>query len=138
MNLSDSRRGTARPTGRNSKLSDGHGLYLHVWLTGSRHRRLDDRLDGKPWRSGFIPRSASLKRAGLDKARKLLREGINPAQQRKIERIHRAHASTPPHERSSSSSETIKRALRCSSSGPALTSEGDDGDLRPRSETIAA
>jgi integrase len=95
MKLSDAKCRTARPTDRITKLADGHGLYLHVMPSGARYWRLDYRFDGKrkTLALGVYPEiSLAEARAGRDKARKLLREGTNPAQQRKIERIHRAHA----------------------------------------------
>lgn len=93
------------------KLTDGKGLYLEVKPNGVKAWRYRFELEKKesvfaignyfPPKPGETEESASLRRAGgsftlseargeLEKARALVKQGINPAHRRKLERIKRA------------------------------------------------
>lgn len=76
------------------KLTDGAGLYLEVTPSGGKHWRYRYRLDGKEsiYSIGEYP-SVTLDqaRAKHRDARKLVKEGSNPTQQKKAERLQRKH-----------------------------------------------
>jgi integrase len=86
MPLSDTSARMAKPRAKTYKLTDGHGLYLEVAPNGSRYWRLKYRFDGKEKRLalGVYP-VVSLARARDDAlaARRLLYDGIDPAEQKK-------------------------------------------------------
>jgi len=75
-----------------TKFADGHGLYLLVQPTGSRYWRYDYRFGGKrkTLALGVFP-EVSLKeaRSKHQEARGLLRNGVDPGESRKLERITR-------------------------------------------------
>lgn len=80
----------AKPRGARYKLSDDHGLYLLVMKGGTKHWRFDYRFDAvrRTLTVGPYPLfSLSDAREERDKARKLLREGIDPAQRRKLDKL---------------------------------------------------
>ncbi len=80
----------AKPRSARYKLSDDHGLYLLVMKGGSKHWRFDYRF-GDARRTltiGPYPLfSLSEARDERDKARKLLRDGIDPARQQKLDKL---------------------------------------------------
>ncbi len=79
-----------KPGDPRSRLSDGDGLFLLLSAKGGSHAwRLDYRYQGKrnTLSLGTYPdTSLALARRKADAARKLLAEGFDPSQQRKIER----------------------------------------------------
>lgn len=92
MKLSDAKCRTARAKDRPYKLSDGGGLYLLVAKNGSRLWRLDYRSAGKRQTMAFgaYPDLSLVQaREAREKARKLIRDGLNPMQERRVERITR-------------------------------------------------
>jgi integrase len=82
--------------GKTVRLFDARGLYLEISDTGRKWWRLKYRYAGKEKRLslGVYPET-SLKeaRARCDEARKLLSDGIDPSQQRKVDRLVRAERS---------------------------------------------
>lgn len=91
MALSDTAVRNARPRQKAAKLFDGGGLYLKVDPTGSKYWRLKYRFDGKEktLALGVYPEvTLAEARAERDKWRKVLKEGHDPGQRRKIERVH--------------------------------------------------
>ncbi|WP_175900731.1 tyrosine-type recombinase/integrase [Burkholderia vietnamiensis] len=97
--VSDAALRALKPADKPYKYSVGEGLYLEVSPQGSKLWRWKYRLGGKENRYaiGSYPQT-SLKEAReqADAARKLVKQGRHPAQQRKIERIKtiHGHAST--------------------------------------------
>ncbi len=90
MKLSDVKCRNARPCDSAYKLADGHGLYLLVAKNGSRLWRLDYRFDGKrqTMAIGVYPEvSLADARDAREEARKQLRSGLNPMQERKVARV---------------------------------------------------
>lgn len=82
----------AKPRAKPYKLTDGAGLYLEVMPTGSRYWRWRYRYDGKDTRLAFgvFPEVALAEaRERRDNARRSLRDGIDPATKRKVERRKR-------------------------------------------------
>lgn len=68
------------------KLSDAHGLYLHIMPNGSKHWRMKYRFAGKEKLLSFGPYpliSLSEARQKRDEAKKSLLEGIDPSQAKK-------------------------------------------------------
>lgn len=89
MKLSDAKCRNARPKERPYKLADGHGLYLLVGANGSRLWRLDYRFDGKrlTMAIGAYPDTTLADaREARDAARKHLRDGRDPMEERKVSR----------------------------------------------------
>lgn len=86
MALTDPKIRQAKPKEKAYKLSDEKGLYLEVRPNGAKYWRHKYRFAGKEklLSHGVFP-EVSLKEAriALEKARKLLREGIDPSQERK-------------------------------------------------------
>jgi hypothetical protein len=82
--------------GKTIRLFDARGLYIEISETGGRWWRLKFRFAGKEKRLslGVYPET-SLKeaRSRCDEARKLLSDGIDPSQQRKVDRLVRAERS---------------------------------------------
>ena len=117
----------AKPGDKARKLTDGGGLYLQVHPNGARYWRLDYRYAGKrkTLALGVYP-EVSLKQA-RDKhqeARNKLSQGIDPSEQRKVERLTRNLAAadsfeaitrewfeTQMHDRSESHQKRTWRAL---------------------------
>ena len=84
--LTDSAVKKAKPTAKNFKLSDGGGLYLLVHLNGSKYWRFDFRFDGKQKSSslGVWPQvSQAAARSKRDQAKRKIKEGVNPIQEKK-------------------------------------------------------
>ena len=80
----------AKPRGGRYKLSDDHGLYLLVMKGGGKHWRFDYRFSGvrRTLTIGPYPLfSLSEAREERDKARKLLRDSIDPAQRQKLDKL---------------------------------------------------
>ncbi|MEP7210090.1 MAG: integrase arm-type DNA-binding domain-containing protein [Alphaproteobacteria bacterium] len=87
MKLSDAKCRTARPGDAPYKLADGYGLYLFVATNGSRLWRLDYRFNRKRFTLSFGPYpdiGLAEARAARDVARKQLRDGLNPVQERRL------------------------------------------------------
>jgi integrase len=79
------------------KLSDGHGLQLHIFPNESKLWRLAYRFDGKQklLALGAFP-EVGLKEAreALDRAKKLLVDGVDPNQQKRLDKALKAHERT--------------------------------------------
>jgi integrase len=115
MALTDTRIRSEKPAPKPLKLTDSGGLYLEVRPTGSKLWRYRYRLHGKEnvYALGEYPNrlprveseeEAAQRRAGgllllaearqeRDRCRGLVKQGINPAHQRKLEKLKAAHAS---------------------------------------------
>lgn len=81
---------TAKPKDKDYKLSDERGLYLLIKPNGSRYWRMKYRFAGKEKKLsiGVYPDiSLADARAKRDDARKLLAEGNDPAEQKKLEKL---------------------------------------------------
>ncbi|WP_140182047.1 tyrosine-type recombinase/integrase [Providencia stuartii] len=81
---------TAKPKDKEYKLSDERGLYLLVKPNGSRYWRMKYRFAGKEKKLsiGVYPGiSLADARVKRDEARKLLAEGNDPAEQKKLEKL---------------------------------------------------
>lgn len=92
MSLTDTACKNAKPSEKSRKLSDGQGLYLEIAPTGAKYWRLKYRFHGKEKRLAFgVYPGVSLKdaRDKKEKARKLLAEGVDPAQTKKEEKLKR-------------------------------------------------
>ncbi len=94
MPLTDTRIRSLKPSEKPYRLTDGGGLGLEVRTTGSRLWRYRYRLAGKEnvFAIGAYP-GISLKeaRSARDDAKKLVKEGIHPAQRRKADRLRAVH-----------------------------------------------
>ena len=105
MPLSDIAIRKAKPSEKPIKLADGGGLYLLLKPNGAKWWRLDYRFSGKrkALSMGVYPevglRAARDKR---DEARRLLADGIDPGENRKIQKAAR-------YERSENSFEVVAR-----------------------------
>ncbi|MGC2457664.1 MAG: integrase arm-type DNA-binding domain-containing protein [Gallionellaceae bacterium] len=88
--LTDTQIRTTKPEAKPVKLSDGGGLYLEVSPSGGKHWRYRFRLGDKEslFSIGEYPlvKAAEARRL-RDDARLLVKQGINPAQQRKLNKI---------------------------------------------------
>ena len=85
----------ALPAAKIYKLADGGGLYLEVHPNGARYWRLKYRIHGKEKRLalGVYPEvSLADAREGREKARRLLRDGVDPGVVRKVEKLRAKHA----------------------------------------------
>ncbi|MEQ4658623.1 Arm DNA-binding domain-containing protein, partial [Providencia manganoxydans] len=81
---------TAKPKDKEYKLSDERGLYLLVKPNGARYWRMKYRFAGKEKKLsiGVYPDvSLADARVKRDEARKLLAEGNDPAEQKKLEKL---------------------------------------------------
>jgi hypothetical protein len=89
MALTDTAIKNAKADGKTAKLFDERGLYLELSPNGGKWWRLKYRFDGKEKRLslGVYP-DVKLKEARdrRDIARKLLAEGIDPSENRKIQK----------------------------------------------------
>ncbi|RQN33691.1 tyrosine-type recombinase/integrase [Paraburkholderia tropica] len=97
--VSDAALRALKPADKPYKYSVGEGLYLEVSPQGSKLWRWKYRLGGKENRYaiGSYPETSMKEaREQVDAARKLVKQGQHPAQQRKIERLKaiHGHAST--------------------------------------------
>lgn len=92
--LTDSRVRRARPRDREYKLSDGGGLYLLVAPTGGKYWRMKYRFGGKegvPLAFGVYPEVLLAEaRKRREAARRKLRGGIDPREQRKALKVGKA------------------------------------------------
>ena len=92
MPLNDIKCKNIKPTNKTFKVSDEKGLYLEVSPNGSRYWRFKYRFDGKEKRLAFgVYPEVSLKEARekRDEARKLIQEGIDPSQEKKMTKLNR-------------------------------------------------
>jgi integrase len=94
MPLTDTRIRNAKPTQKPYKMADGGGLYVEIKPTGTKLWRLRYRLAGRE--NVFAIGDYRLiglaeARAKRDEAKRLIKEGVHPSHQRKIERIRQAH-----------------------------------------------
>ncbi len=92
--LTDTQIRNIKPEARPVKLTDGGGLYLEVTPSGGKHWRYRFRLDGKEslFVIGEYPQvKAADARRRRDDARQLVKQGINPTHQRKIDEITRKY-----------------------------------------------
>ncbi|HKH19556.1 MAG TPA: tyrosine-type recombinase/integrase [Gammaproteobacteria bacterium] len=94
MPLTDTRIRTAKPTEKPYKMADGGGLYIEIKPTGAKLWRLRYRIAGKEnvfaigdYRTIGLAEA----RTARDQAKKLIKEGVHPSHQRKLERIKQAH-----------------------------------------------
>ena len=88
--LTDTRIRNTKPEENPIKLTDGGGLYIEVTPSGGKHWRYRFRLDGKESLFGigeYPDVKAAEARRLRDEARLLVKQGINPAQQRKLNKI---------------------------------------------------
>lgn len=86
MALTDKKARSAKPTSKPYKLADSLGLYLLVKPNGSRIWFLKYRFEGKESRVSFgaYPEtSLAVAREKRDDARRILKSGLNPSQQRR-------------------------------------------------------
>ncbi len=76
------------------KASAGHGMYMLVMPTGAKYWRLKYRLDGKersPYAIGVYPQvSLAQARGERDRARQWIRDGLDPAIERKAVKVRAA------------------------------------------------
>ncbi|HDH0829061.1 TPA: integrase arm-type DNA-binding domain-containing protein [Klebsiella oxytoca] len=89
MALTDKQARSAKPSAKPYKLADTLGLYLLVKPNGSRIWYLKYRFNGKESRVSFGPypeTSLALAREKRDEARRILKSGLNPSQQRQSEK----------------------------------------------------
>ena len=96
MSLADTHIRSAKPQPTSFKLADGGGLHLEVRPTGSKLWRYRFRLHGKEsvYAIGAYPAiSLADARKARDDAKALVQQGINPAHDRKLDRLKAAHAS---------------------------------------------
>jgi integrase len=85
------------------RLFDGHGLYLEIAPSGGKWWRLKYRIAGKEKRlslgvftaagSNTVEVSLEAARKAAEEARKLMRDGVDPSQERKAEKLRVAHQS---------------------------------------------
>lgn len=95
MALSDAALRALKPAAKVQKISDGGGLFVEVATTGSKLWRLAYRFEGKQklLALGSYPLiSLADARAERDKAKRLLRDGVDPSEKRKLDKITAAHA----------------------------------------------
>lgn len=95
MSLTDTAVRAAKPDAKARKVSDGQGLYLFIPPQGSKLWRLAYRFGGKQktLALGAYPAvSLAEAREGRDAAKKLLAQGIDPGEQKKVDRIAAATA----------------------------------------------
>jgi hypothetical protein len=96
MPLKDTQIKNAKPAAKPYKLTDGEGLHIEIKPTGAKLWRLRYRLHGKEsvYSIGKYPAvSLSQAREERGEARELVRQGINPSQHRKLEKVKRVHES---------------------------------------------
>lgn len=88
--LTDTQIRNAKPENKPIKLTDGGGLYLEVTPAGGKHWRYRFRIDGKEniFVIGEYPAiKAAAARQLRDEARALVKQGINPTQNRKVKKL---------------------------------------------------
>lgn len=88
--LTDAQIKNTKPSTKIVKLADSGGLYIEVTPAGGRHWRYRFKLDGKEglYAIGSYPdvKAAEARRI-RDEARLLVKQGINPATQRKLDKV---------------------------------------------------
>lgn len=92
--ISDAALRALKPADKPYKRSVGEGLYLEVMPGGSKLWRWKYRIEGKENRYslGCYPElSLREAREAVEAARKLVKQGLHPAQQKKLERIKATH-----------------------------------------------
>lgn len=92
--LTDTQIRNIKPEARPVKLTDGGGLYLEVTPSGGKHWRYRFRLGGKEslFVIGEYPQvKAADARRRRDDARQLVKQGINPTHQRKLDETTRKY-----------------------------------------------
>jgi len=92
--ISDAALRALKPSDKPYKHAAGGGLYLEVTPGGSKLWRWKYRIDGKENRyaMGSYPElSLREAREKVESARKLVKQGLHPAQQKRLERIKSAH-----------------------------------------------
>lgn len=92
MSLTDIKCKTAQPKEKIYKLSDEKGLYLQVNPNGSKYWRLKYRFDGKEKKLSFgVYPELSLKEARdkADAARKKIKDGVDPSEEKKLVKLTR-------------------------------------------------
>ena len=90
MALTDAKIRATKPTDKAYKLTDGAGMFLLVHPNGSRYWRLRYRILGKEktLALGVYPEvSLSEARTKRDEARKLISEGIDPCEQKRVKKV---------------------------------------------------
>src|SRR3569833_210700 len=95
MPLTDTRVRNSGPKEKPFKLTDGGGLYLEVKPTGSKLWRLRYRLVGKENLFAIGPNpevGLAEARAERDRAKKLIKDGVHPSHQRKLDNVRKRHA----------------------------------------------
>ena len=85
------------------RLFDGRGLYLEIAPSGGKWWRLKYRIGGKEKRlslgvysaagSKTVETSLEAARKAAEDARRLVKDGIDPSQKRKVEKLRSAHQS---------------------------------------------
>lgn len=135
MALTDTRIRNTKPRATPIKLTDSEGLYLEVRPTGAKLWRYRFRLHGKEnvFALGAYPEiSLAAAREARNTARQLVRQGINPAGQRKMDRLRAAHDSRETFEAIAQEWATNRDAeAKWSSSYRETVSRILDGDLLP-------
>lgn len=92
--LTDTQIRNTKPEAKPIKITDGGGLYLEITPSGGKHWRYRFRLDGKESLFGigeYPDVKAAEARRLRDDARLLVKQGINPAKQRKLDKIARQY-----------------------------------------------
>jgi integrase len=95
--LTDAHCRSAKPREKLYRLNDQRGLYLEVKPTGVKAWRYRFALNGKSSMIGLGDYPAvrlSEARERSEAARKLVKEGVNPAQQRQLDRVRQANEAT--------------------------------------------
>lgn len=88
--LTDTLIKNTKPADKTFKITDGAGLYLEVTPSGGKHWRYRFRLDGKEnlFAVGSYPDVKPAEARTLrDDAKELVKRGINPANQRKLDKV---------------------------------------------------
>ncbi|MGO8759669.1 MAG: tyrosine-type recombinase/integrase [Terracidiphilus sp.] len=96
--------GTVKPhANKTQRLFDGRGLYLEIAPSGGKWWRFKYRISGKEKRlslgvftaagSKAVEVSLEVARKAAEEARQLLRDGVDPSQERKAEKLRAAHQS---------------------------------------------
>ena len=102
MKLTDSAVRNAKPGPKTYRLPDGRGLYLVVPTKGNKRWLFRYRFAGKENAISFhLYPEVSLKdtRERKEAARKLLAKGIDPSEQRKIDKLQKTKATGKPFKR---------------------------------------
>lgn len=93
--LTDTQIRNAKPEAKLYKLRDGAGLYLEVTPAGGKHWRYRFALQGKEgiYTIGEYPHiKAAEARTKRDEAKRLVKEGTNPVQEKKLKRMEMQYA----------------------------------------------